>query len=637
MQKFRQSKSSGKLSLNLAVRFLVVFITFLIVYTGFNQVVDDSTRNVYGPKTTTVISEDQWLNNYGGYVPLDTSIYLFERQSEVDKSARRYQNLGVLGTALFPIFYTPSKTFGRTSGYEAYLPYAFQLSEVKYYDTKSPFIDLFVLLGGENRNIVDVGFSRNVNENWNLGFDFRRITVDKQLARDGRGDRQVEGSTFVGYTHYKHGKLPYRFMLYYSQMNHNTAELGGVRYPNADSLQSDLFDFNNALLRLEEAQTNGKERRVHLYQDFQLADQFQLYHTLDRRIEENTFKDFTDGSAGGNYDTYADFYPNFFVDEDSTYQRARFSSFTNEVGFKGDLASVFYRTYVKVRRVDFDYNYFDPQAGSLEKYIGGYARFRWKEQFAVTGNGAYLAGGEYTLGGTISSDILNASYQTTKYSVPFIYLNYFGNNHEWSNSFNPIFTNQLKASLRVDWKSLEIIPMAALTSFQNFVYFDQERQPRQNTDPLLLSSIGADLNIRILNEKGEGWHLENEGLFSTVTGKGAGIIRVPKFYYNGRFFWRGNAFKDKVPFEIGLDTHARSAYFANTFAPEIQQFYLQDEFQIPGYYKADLFINMRLDKFFLSLKWIHIDQPSDNGYFASPFYPGQPRVVDLIFRWMFFD
>jgi len=621
----------------LVLKFLLLLTTTLIVYAGFSQIVDDSTKNVYGFKTISVISENQLLNSSGGYVTLDTSIYLFERQSEVDKSARRYQDLGVLGTALFPIFYTPGITFGRTSGYEAYLPYAFQPSEIRYYDTKSPFIDMFILLGGRNRNIVDVGFSRNIDENWNLGFDFRRITVDKQLARNGQGDRQVEGSTFVGYTHYKHSKLPYQLMFHYSQMNHNTVELGGVRYPNADSLQSDLFDFNNALLRLEEAQTNSKERRIHLYQDFQLAEPFQLYHMLDRRTEENTFKDFTDGQAGGGYDTYTDFYPNFFVDKDSTYQRGRFTSFTNEVGFKGDLSSVFYRTYIKVRRVDFNYNYLDPEVGNLEKYIGGYARFAWKEKFAVTGNGAYLVGGKYTLGSTISSEILNASYQTTKYSVPFIYRRYFGNNHNWSNSFDPVFTNQLKASFKVSWKSFELIPKTALTSFQNFIYFNRERQPQQNTAPLLLSVIGTDLNIRILNEKREGWHLENEGLFSTVTGRGSGVIRVPELYYNGRFFWRGNAFKDKVPFEIGLDTHARSAYFANTFSPELQQFYLQDEFKIPGYYKADLFVNMRLDKFLLSLKWTHIDQPSDDGYFASPFYPGQPRVIDFMFRWMFFD
>jgi len=603
----------------------------------FAQIVDDSTKNVYGPKTTLFITEEQVLNNDGDYVPLDTSIYLFERFSEVDRSNRRLQDLGVLGSALFPIFHTPNQSIGRSSGYNAYLPFAFQPSEIKYYDTKSPFIEMFVMLGGGNRNIVDIGFSRNVNENWNIGFDYRTTTVDKQLASSGQGDRQVEGASFAGYTHYKHGELPYQLMFHYSQMNHDAIEQGGVRFPDEDRLLTDLFDFNNALLRLEEAQSNIRERRLHLYHDYQIAEQFQVYHILDRRTEENTFKDFTDGATSGDYDTFLDFYPNFFIDEDSTYQRARFGSFTNEAGIKGDLASVFYRAYVKARQVNFSYNYVDTEVDAFETYLGGSVRFNWRDKFAVTGNGELMAEGEYSLGGTIKSDILNASYQTRKSRVPFVYENFFGNNHEWSNSFDPVFTNELEGSLKVDVKGIEVIPKVNLTSFQNFLYFDQDRQPQQNTDPLLLSGLGADLNIRILNEKGEGWHLENEGMYTTVTGNGSGNMRVPELYYNGRLFWRGNWFRDMVPFEVGLDTHARSAYSANNFAPEIQQFYLQDDFEIPGYYKADLFINMRLDKFFLSVKWTHVDQPGDGGYFASPFYPGQPRVIDLTFRWMFFD
>lgn len=601
------------------------------------QIVDDSTRNIYGPKTTQFIREENLLNNTGSYVTLDTSIYLFERFSEVDLSGRRYQDLGVMGTALFPIFYTPSESIGRTSGYNVYTPYAFRPSEIKYYDTKSPFIDLYVMLGGGNRNIVDVGFSRNVNKYWNVGFVYRRVTVDKQLASSGQGDRQVEGAAFVAYTHYKHEKIPYQVLFHYSQMNHDVVELGGVRFPDDEEVLSDLFDFNNALLRLEEAQSNIKERRIHMYQDFQVAAQLQLYHTLDFRSEENTFKDFTDGATTSGYDTFTGFYDNFFVDPDSTYQQARFTSLINEAGIKGDLASVFYRAYVKTRRVGFDYNYLDPDVGALEKYIGGYARFRWRDKFAVSGDGEYLVGGEYILKGTLQSDLLNASYRTSKSKVPFVYSRFFGNNHEWTNSFDPIFINELSGSLKVDVKGIEFIPKVKLTTFQNFLYFDDSRQPQQNTDPLLLSSLGADLNIRILNEKGEGWHLENEGIYSTVTGNGSSSMRIPEIYYNGRLFWRGYWFQDKVPFEVGLDTHARSSYFANTFAPETQQFYLQNDFEIEGYYKADLFINMRLDKFFLSVKWTHVDQPSDGGYFASPFYPGQPRVVDLTFRWMFFD
>lgn len=619
------------------VRILVLSIAVLFTFHLSGQIVDDSTKQIYGPKTTSFITLNQVLDNLGEYQTLDTSIYLFERQSLVDQSARRFQDLGVMGTALFPVFYTPAKVFGRTSGYTAYSPYSFQPSEVKFYDTKSPYIDLFILLGGGNRNIVDVGFSRNINPKWNIGFDYRRVTVDKQLASDGQGDRQIEGSSFVGYTHYKHERIPYQIMFQYSLQNHNTIELGGTRYLSSDSLRSELFQFNNALLRLDDAQTNSRERRLHIYHDYQVAKQFQLYHMLDRRTEENTYKDFSGGNTTGTYNTYTDFYPNFFVDEDSTYQQANFTSFSNEAGIKGDISSVFYRTYLRLRWVDFNYNYLNPEVATLEKYIGGYARFKWKDKFSVVGKGEYLLGGEYTLGGFLSSNLINASYQTTKNKVPFIYDRYFGNHHEWNNSFDPIFTNRLTGSLNVKFKSIEVIPKLDLTSYQGFVYFDQDRQPQQNGSTFLISSFGGDINLRFLNDKGEGWHLENELLYTNVVGAGTDAVRIPQVFYNGRLFWRGHWFSDRVPFEIGLDSHARSSYFANNYAPEIQQFYLQDEFLIDAYYKADLFVNMRLDKFFFAFKWTHIDQPTDGGYFASPYYPGQPRVIDLTVRWLFFD
>ncbi len=619
------------------MRILLSLVTLVCIRMCFGQIVDDSTKSIYGPKTTKFILEDQLLNHHGSYSTLDTSIYLLERQSEVDKSTRRYQDLGVLGSALFPIFYEPKQTFGRTSGFDAYVPYAFQPEEIKYYDSKSPFIKMFILLGGGNRNVVDIGFSRNVNDHWNIGFDYRRITVDKQMARRSKGDRQVEASNFVGYTHYRNGKLPYQVLIHYSQMNHNAIELGGIRYLTEDSLRTELFEFDYALLRLDEAQTNIRERRIHLYQDFRIAEQFQLYHVLDSRTEENTFKDFTDGSTSTGYDTFTDFYPNFFIDADSTYQRSNFSSFTNEAGFKGDLASVFYRIYLKYRQVDFDYNYLDPEFDASEYYVGGYTRFRWRDKLAVSGKGEYLISGEYNLQGEISSDLIDVSYRSTKYKVPFVYNRFFGNNHQWTNSFDPIFTNELKGSIKAKFNFIELRPKVEFTSYQNFVYFDQERQPRQNTSTLLLSSLGTDVNIRFLNRKGEGWHFENEFFFSSVAGVGASAMRVPKLYYNGRIYWSGNWFDDLVPFEVGFNTHARSSYFANTFAPEIQQFHLQDEIPIDAFFKADFFVNMRLDNFFLTFKWLYIDMPSDGGYFASPYYPGQPRVIDFSFKWMFFD
>ena len=166
-----------KQSLNLPVRIFLFFTTFLFYQAIHAQIVDDSTQLVYGPETTSFTTEAQVLNNQVKYQTVDTSIYKFERKSFYNQSGRKFQDLGNFGTALFPIFYTPQKLIGRSSGFNAYSRYAFQPEEIKYYDTKSPFIELQVYLGGGNRNLVDIGFSRNVNENWNLGFDMRKITA----------------------------------------------------------------------------------------------------------------------------------------------------------------------------------------------------------------------------------------------------------------------------------------------------------------------------------------------------------------------------------------------------------------------------------------------------------------------------
>ncbi len=618
------------------VRSLFSVITVFLVFSLSAQIVDDSTKQVYGPKTTKFITELEILNNDGDYQTLDTSIYLFERQSVVDKSARTLQNLGVIGTAQFPIFHTPAELIGRSSGFSAYSRFAFRPEDIRFYDTKSPFLELFGLLGGGNRNIIDIGFSRNVDKRWNIGFDYKVHTVDKQLARDGQGDRQVESAAFAAYTHYKHEKIPYQIMFQYTQLNHNTVELGGARFFTSENRRTDLFQFETALLRLEDAQTNVKDRRIHIYQDYQLAEQFQIYNILDRHTEQHSFEDFA-GTSSSTYNSYTDFYTNFFIDEDSTYQRANFTELSNEAGIKGDISSVFYRAYLKFRWVDFSYNFLDPTGRAFEQFVGGYARFKWRDKFSIVADGQYILGGGYDFKGTLSSNLINLYYRTSNYAVPYVYNNYFGNHHEWSNSFDPTFTNTLGGNIRARFKFLEVVPEVNVTSYQNYLYFDQDRQPVQNTGTFLMTRLGGHVNLRFLNAKEEGWHLENQIYYTNVAGDGAAQVRVPELFYNGRIFWRGNWFSDLVPFEVGLDTHARSAYFANNFAPETQQFYLQDEYELEGFYTANLFINMRLDKFFLSVKWTHIDQPNDGGYLASPFYPGQPRALDVNVRWMFFD
>ncbi|MEQ9403528.1 MAG: putative porin [Cyclobacteriaceae bacterium] len=614
----------------------LVLLFFLYTLGSYAQLLDDSTELVYGPKTTRFILESGILNNQLEYSYVDTSLHRFDQRSFYDRNRRRYQNLGNFGTAVFPVFHTPQKDIGRSSGFNAFAPYA-DPEGIKFYDTKSPFIDLLVYLGGGNKNLVNVGYSRNVREGWNIGFDLKKITADKLIARDAIGDRQTENTNFDFYTHYKNNKVPYQFVFYVSKLSHKVIETGGTRF-GEDSLLSELFQKNTALLRLEDAQSIRKETSWHYYHDYQIADQFQLYHSVDFYNEENTFKDATDG-AGSDYDSYSDAYNGvFLIDPDSTSERSSLSSTTNELGIKGDLSTVFYRAYVKLRSVKFNYFLLDPFNKVTEKYIGGYARFKWKEKFAVTADGEAMDGGFYKFGGSLSSELVNVRYESSRYNVPFIYQAYFGNHFEWNNDFSPVFVNSLNGSLRLHYKAFTFIPKATFSTYTDFVYFNELQLPEQASSGIAVGSLGGEINLSIKgNKKDEGFYIENEVVASSVTGGSSDAMRIPELFYNGRYYWSGLLFDDKVPIQIGLDTHARSSYFANNYQPATQQFYIQNEFETTGYFKADLFLNMRLDKFFLGIKWAHLNQLRGDGYFTTPYYPGHAKGIDLIIQWRFFD
>ena len=113
-----------------------------------------------------------------------------------EKNQFKYQNLGNLGSPIGNIFYEIPKSFSLQSGLSSLQPYIDEISTSKFYDTKSPFIDLGLFFGGLGRSKVDFEFSRNVNKNWNLTLAINRISSDKQIgAIKNKGDKNIKSSS----------------------------------------------------------------------------------------------------------------------------------------------------------------------------------------------------------------------------------------------------------------------------------------------------------------------------------------------------------------------------------------------------------------------------------------------------------
>ncbi len=133
-KKRTQIPDPDDLRLFLRVRFLkFFFLPFLFLFNGLwinaqelpqrrgSQVIDDTTRQVYGPNTSRYYSESEVFYNLPVLHAIDTFPRNFHRNSSyVQKYDNLYQDLGNIGTAMRPVFFRSPENMGVRSGFNSY-------------------------------------------------------------------------------------------------------------------------------------------------------------------------------------------------------------------------------------------------------------------------------------------------------------------------------------------------------------------------------------------------------------------------------------------------------------------------------------------------------------------------------------
>lgn len=621
----------------------ILIVDFLIwlPIVSFSQILDDSTVLVYGPSTLNVILEKNLKSNDNRLVFIDTLIGNLDRFTVYDRSNYKLQNLGNIGTALFPVFYDFPNAIGAHAGYHAFDPLTTPSSEIKYYDTKSPFMKLDVVFGGKNRSLANFSFTQNIQPDWNFGFEYYRSTADKQIGTKTINDRNVINTVLSLHSSYRHPARPYQVLLNLISFNNDVDETGGLYFDEFDFSidKEDKFQYENNSIFLENAKVKDSRLNFHLYQQYDLFKNFQLYHQFDQGKQVNLFSDFNENNVGGG--DYQDYYDQFLIDSDSTYQKSTFRTLSNEIGLIGKLSSIFYRFYVKNRVVNHTALYFNPMSRRVENYLGGRVDFRWKDIFEIQGSAELMQTGEYNFNSSLKSELINVEYRSMLYQPSSLKQRFFGNHYDWNNDFNNIFSNQINGSLSLRWWHFQFIPNISLTTYSKYVYFDEDKMPNVAPDANLISQLGGEIKLFLATNKNlnYGFHFENEVIFTEVSGGQSDVFRIPTTFLNMKAYWKGSWFNHSIPVQIGIDVHHKSAYYANAYDPVTQQFYLQNEEKIfEGYsYPANLFWNMRIEKVFLFIKLTQMSQPNNGGYFVTPKYPGQQRALDFGFKWLFFD
>jgi len=587
------------------------------------QIIDDSTRLVYGPTTSKYIYEQDLKHSDTLYHTIDTAIYDEENWEFKKHWQRNYYDLGNNGTALNPVFYTLPNQIGRTTGYEAYSPYVKQAEAFKYYDTKSPYINLNVGFGGAGRNLVDFGFSRNINAQWNVGIDIQKLSSFKQIGAQSSRENQVNSTAVDIYTFFKSKNTKYHLMFHAFRFGHQVNENGGIKLPD-DFEPEDLFLYRDSDVQLRTAESRDRRTRLHLYQQYSVKPFFELYYLVEKKTYKNEYLDTSPDP---------DYYDDFLIREDSTIGLSLMEEWKNEAGIKGRVGSrLFYSGYLKRRDIDFRYDSLYDFARESENYIGGDVRLLITKTNEMGGEALIQDRGQYFFTGYFKNNFLTASYTSSLYEPSYLADRFFGNHYQWNNSFNATFVNSIKGSVSLKLPFLIVQPEVEITTLNDYIYFGTDKLPAQNNGTALINKYTVNAHL-ILGK----FHLENQIIFSNISGDGADALRVPDWYYKGKWYYKNTVFNNYMEMMIGFNLRWQSAFFGDGYDPITQQFYLQNDFEINAYSVVDAFFVMNAQKFTLFAKMQYINQKAESGYFETPWYPGQGRVFDIGLRWLFFD
>ena len=602
-----------------------------------SRVINDTLRQVYGPRTSRFYFEKDVFYNREEFFRIDTLIRNFHRYNYVQRNGNLYQDLGNMGTSIRPIYYQSPEVIGVNSGFHSYDMY-WDAENVKYYDTKSPFTNLDVDLGGKGRSKTRVSFSRNINPRWNFGFNYRGLFVDKQIRRQGKGDRHARGHYYDIYTAFQSKDSTYRLFANFRRMFHEVDEYGGIDDSESDFTFRDYFS-DIAQPNLTDASSNDLRTNLHLFHQYKIGKALQLYHKYDQYRQRNEFIDQYSAEDESDYD---------FLEIDSAkhFDQVDFRTLRNEVGIKGSLLKLFYNGYYAIRNYDMVYNQLltdtlKKRTKGVESYIGGRISLKLDSLVEVNGWLEVQEAGNFRLEGEIRSKWFEASLKQTLYEPTYVQQAYRGGHDVWSNSFDKVESTLLNGYLHYNSKWLSVSPGLTLTRIRNYVYFRKEEVdfgqdvlPVQSDGNQIYTSPEVKISITMLRHI----TLSGHGIYTKFLENAGDAIRIPDLFVNAQLSYANIFFDGNLDMHGGVDVHWKSDYYALGYDPAIRQFYTQDTFMTPGYPIIDVFFNAKIKRGRIFLKYHNLVQAfTKEGYFLTPYYPGQKNIIDFGFDWSFYD
>jgi hypothetical protein len=649
---------------------LFIIILFSVIYTKSNaQILDDSTKQIYSLKTVKYILEDDILNNKKTLYNPDSLLEGFHLFNFIQREGNLYQHLGNDGTPLKSLFYQTPQQVGRLIGYFSLTPYSFNAREVKYFNTKSPYTNMYYVQNTRGFNTLRFTHSQNIKPNLNFGLDVRRMKSSKQYGAPRTSeDNLIDSWAFNLNSNYESKNQKYIILTNFNHFNHLVNEQGGIQPLVGDSIsREDLGrSYRQFLAKLSSASSREWWNELHIYHQYEWLKGLQFYHILDYHRSKNYFQD-DDYAKTDSTITYYSldwqsrinnlFYssiPAIRNINDILGQRVNYNLFENRFGVKGAYKGFNYRLHLRQRFLNntmaWEYpivtesiseykDIFKARKGEslktnfAETIVGGWASYYFPDsvrkvfvesEIGVGKNVFFQAKGEY-----FSNNLrLGANFINT---VPTIIQNQFiGNIYRWNNSFQNVTTLNFYGNTTLKLKNLTLTPSGEYSLITNYIYFDTEAKPIQANE--VVSVLRAGLGVNFNKRR---WTIFNQ--FYIAPNAEKGIFRMPLITNNTRISF-DFIYAKVLKIKTGIEVYYRTAYYADNYMPVTRQFYLQNDYKVWGYPVVDAFADLMVNKVRLFFKYSHLNQLAfGTNYYVTPSYPGLPGTFYMGCNWPLFD
>jgi hypothetical protein len=259
--------------------------------------------------------------------------------------------------------------------------------------------------------------------------------------------------------------------------------------------------------------------------------------------------------------------------------------------------------------------------GILSRRQGENLLFNFRADLGVLGAniGEFRAMGDIETGFNIAGrrTTLSAEAYIKNLRPAFLQENLHTKFFHWNRSFGDTRRVFLGGRLHIPFTNTTV--SAGVENIQNFIYFDKNRDISQESGNIQVLSARIDQRLRLGI-----FHWDNHFVYQ-LSGNDE-VIPLPTLAIYSNMYLQ-HRFRT-LTFQVGVDAHFHTRYYAPGYEPALLQFYNQRERQIGNFPIATAYANMHLSRTRFFVMWYnaatHVWRPPIDA-FSLPGYPINPR------------